>query len=61
MAETPNWRTSNHTKSDTCVEVADNDPAGVLVRDSNNRSLGAMAVTPAAWAEFVEFSKAVKV
>jgi hypothetical protein len=33
----PNWRTSSYTKSDSCVEVADNDPAAVLVQDSKNR------------------------
>ncbi|MEU8701548.1 DUF397 domain-containing protein [Streptomyces sp. NPDC048680] len=60
MAVIPNWRTSTYTKSDSCVEVADNGPAAVMVRDTKGRHLGTLLVPPTAWAEFVEFSKAVK-
>lgn len=57
----PNWRTSSYTSTETCVEVADNDPSVVLVRDTKARERGHMAVTPAVWAEFVAFSKGAKV
>ncbi|MER5439707.1 DUF397 domain-containing protein [Streptomyces sp. NPDC002790] len=56
----PNWRTSTYTKNENCVEVADNDPAAVMVRDTKGRDLGTLLVPPNVWAEFVEFSKAVK-
>lgn len=57
MTQKPNWRTSSYTQTDTCVEVADDDPVEVYVRDSKNRS-GAMLVFPReSWAEFIEFSK----
>ncbi|WP_307847217.1 DUF397 domain-containing protein [Streptomyces sp. F63] len=52
---TPNWRTSSYTKSDTCVEVADNVPDKILVRDTKDRDRATMSVQPASWGEFVEF------
>lgn len=60
MAEIPNWRTSTYTKSDSCVEVADNAPAAVMIRDTKGRYLGTLYVPPTAWVEFVEFSKALQ-
>lgn len=60
MAELSNWRTSTYTKSDSCVEVADNDPAAVMIRDTKGRNLGTLYIPPTAWAEFVEFSKVIK-
>ncbi|MFI5882047.1 DUF397 domain-containing protein [Streptomyces sp. NPDC051554] len=54
---TPNWRTSTYTGTENCVEVADNEPTKVMVRDTKVRSCGAMAVQPTAWAAFVEFVK----
>lgn len=59
VTKVPNWRTSTYTQHENCVEVADNDIAEVKVRDSKRRSIGLMAVSPTAWAQFVEFSKAV--
>jgi len=53
----PNWRTSTYTKSDSCVEVADNDPTKVMVRDTKHRDYGRMDLRPASWARFVEFTK----
>ncbi|QUI35726.1 DUF397 domain-containing protein [Streptomyces alfalfae] len=53
----PNWRTSTYTKSDSCVEVADNDPSQVLIRDTKAREGAVLAVPSASWAEFVEYSK----
>ncbi|MFD3558785.1 DUF397 domain-containing protein [Streptomyces sp. NPDC058686] len=60
MTEGPNWRTSNYTQHENCVEVADNDPSVVMVRDSKGRWRGKMTVRPVTWAAFVEFSKVVK-
>ncbi|WP_327588484.1 DUF397 domain-containing protein [Nonomuraea sp. NBC_00507] len=50
----PNWRTSSYTKTDNCVEVADNDPAAVLVRDSKNRGGAVLRFEPEQWAYFLE-------
>jgi Domain of unknown function (DUF397) len=55
MAETPNWRTSSYTGTETCVEVADNVLGRVLVRDSKRRNWVIVGVVPAAWSEFVNF------
>ncbi|MFE7615274.1 DUF397 domain-containing protein [Streptomyces sp. NPDC057496] len=57
MVVIPNWRTSSYTGTENCVEVADNDSVGVMVRDTKDRDRGIMVVRPAAWAKFVEFSK----
>ncbi|WP_411141424.1 DUF397 domain-containing protein [Streptomyces sp. x-80] len=46
MGEIPNWRTSTYTKPDSCVEVSDNDPAKVMVRDTKARQYGTMTVQP---------------
>ncbi|MEV0445704.1 DUF397 domain-containing protein [Streptomyces spectabilis] len=52
----PNWRTSSYTKSDSCVEVADNHPSKVMVRDSKNRDFAAIEFPPTAWGVFVTYS-----
>ncbi|WP_078620288.1 MULTISPECIES: DUF397 domain-containing protein [Streptomyces] len=57
MFERPNWRTSSYTKSDSCVEVADNDPKSVMVRDTKRRAGGTLTFSPSCWEEFVNFSK----
>lgn len=54
----PNWRTSSYTGTENCVEVADNDPTIVMVRDTKAPSGGLLAVQPTTWASFVEFAKA---
>jgi uncharacterized protein DUF397 len=54
---TLNWRTSSYTGTENCVEVADNEPTKVMVRDTKARSCGIMTVQMAAWAAFVEFAK----
>ncbi|MEU1023365.1 DUF397 domain-containing protein [Streptomyces sp. NPDC005900] len=56
MNEKPNWHTSSYTKSDTCVEVADNDPTEIKVRDSKNKEGAVLAFPPTSWMSFVEFS-----
>ncbi|MDG4806217.1 DUF397 domain-containing protein [Micromonospora sp. WMMD1120] len=43
----------------SCVEVADNLPGVVLVRDSKHRDGGALTFGPAAWANFVDLAKAI--
>ena len=54
---TPNWRTSTYTGTENCVEVADNEPTKVMVRDTKERSRGTMAVQPITWVAFVGFAK----
>ncbi|MBP5892142.1 DUF397 domain-containing protein [Streptomyces scabiei] len=54
---TPNWRTSSYTETQNCVEVADNDPEHVLVRDTKVRGRGMLAVQRGSWAAFVEYAK----
>ncbi|MFI6257552.1 DUF397 domain-containing protein [Micromonospora zamorensis] len=51
----PRWRTSTRS-GDTggaCVEVADNLPGVVLVRDSKDRSGPTLTFAPSAWRGFV--------
>ncbi|TCB99791.1 DUF397 domain-containing protein [Micromonospora zingiberis] len=49
------WRTSTRsgTNGGECVEVADNLPGIVGVRDSKDQRGPALTVTPAAWSAFV--------
>ncbi|MGW4467540.1 DUF397 domain-containing protein [Micromonospora sp. NPDC004704] len=49
------WRTSTRSGSNqgTCVEVADNLPGRVLVRDTKDRDGGTLTFTPATWRTFV--------
>ncbi|WP_327691081.1 DUF397 domain-containing protein [Streptomyces sp. NBC_00461] len=53
----PNWRTSTYTGTENCIEVADNEPTKVMVRDTKARNRGVMAVQPTTWAAFVAFAK----
>ncbi|MFG2057369.1 DUF397 domain-containing protein [Micromonospora sp. NPDC048930] len=50
------WRTSTRSSSNggDCVEVADNLPGVVLVRDSKDRAGGTLTFAPAAWQAFVD-------
>ncbi|MER7793589.1 DUF397 domain-containing protein [Streptomyces sp. NPDC097640] len=57
MRESANWRTSSYTRSDSCVEVADNDPEKVMVRDTKARNRGIIAVQRVTWVEFLEYVK----
>ncbi|MEG3635270.1 DUF397 domain-containing protein [Micromonospora palythoicola] len=49
------WRTSTRSSSNggNCVEVADNLPGVVGVRDSKDRTGPALVFAPAAWRAFV--------
>ncbi|WFE25423.1 DUF397 domain-containing protein [Solwaraspora sp. WMMD791] len=51
----PAWRTSSRSNSNggACVEVADNLPGRVLVRDSKDRTGGTLTFAPTAWSTFV--------
>lgn len=60
MSDQPNWHKSSYSSgnADNCIEVADNDPAAVRVRDTKQDSRGpVLAVTPAAWSVFTDFAK----
>ncbi|MEU2059490.1 DUF397 domain-containing protein [Streptomyces sp. NPDC013455] len=50
------WRKSSYSNSDggACVEVADDIPAVVPVRDSKAPSRGALVFGAGAWAAFVD-------
>ncbi|HEY0699508.1 MAG TPA: DUF397 domain-containing protein [Micromonospora sp.] len=53
------WRTSTRSSSNggNCVEVADNLPGRVLVRDSKRRDGGTLTFDPAAWRAFLTLAK----
>ncbi|MBT1098105.1 DUF397 domain-containing protein [Streptomyces sp. Tu102] len=53
----PNWRTSSYTGTENCVEVADDDPQHVMVRDTKARGHGVLAVHRASWAAFIGYAK----
>lgn len=48
-----NWRKSSRSGSNECVEVADNLPGRVLVRDSKDQTGPMLTFTPRAWSAFV--------
>ncbi|MFG1884601.1 DUF397 domain-containing protein [Micromonospora sp. NPDC049102] len=51
----PRWRTSTRSTDSggNCVEVADNLPGVVLVRDSKDRSGPVLTFSPSAWVDFL--------
>ncbi|MGW1056869.1 DUF397 domain-containing protein [Micromonospora rubida] len=53
------WRKSTRSSgnSGNCVEVADNLPGAVGVRDSKDRRGPALVFAPADWAAFVAYAK----
>ncbi|GHJ10063.1 MULTISPECIES: DUF397 domain-containing protein [Micromonospora] len=55
----PRWRTATRSSSNggDCVEVADNLPGRVLVRDSKDRAGGTLSFTPEVWRTFVAAQK----
>jgi hypothetical protein len=55
------WRKSTRSSGNggNCVEVADNLPGVVLVRDTKDRDGGTLAFGPAAWTGFVNLAKAI--
>lgn len=55
----PRWRKSTRSSANqgNCVEVADNVPGRVLVRDSKDRSGPVLTFGRQAWRGFVELAK----
>ncbi|WP_442932449.1 DUF397 domain-containing protein [Micromonospora sp. NBC_01699] len=55
----PRWRKSSRSNGQggACVEVADNLPGRVLVRDTKDRDGGTLAFESAAWSAFVGFAR----
>ena len=53
------WRTSTRssTNGGNCVEVADNLPGVVAVRDSKDRAGAVLTFAPAAWRAFVTMAR----
>ncbi|SCG33886.1 DUF397 domain-containing protein [Micromonospora humi] len=58
---TPQWRKSTRSGGNggSCVEVADNLPGVVLVRDTKDRDGGTLHVDTASWRSFVDLSKRI--
>ncbi|TCB92711.1 DUF397 domain-containing protein [Micromonospora zingiberis] len=58
-AAAPRWRTSTRSTDSggNCVEVADNLPGVVLVRDSKDRSGPSLAFAPTAWRSFLDAAR----
>ncbi|GHJ05696.1 hypothetical protein TPA0907_00630 [Micromonospora humidisoli] len=54
------WHKSTKSGSNggACVEVADNLPGVVFVRDTKDRDGATLTFTPSAWRGFVTFAKA---
>ena len=57
----PSWRKSTRSGGDdeSCVEVADNLPGVVLVRDTKDRDDGILHVDAASWRSFVDLAKRI--
>ncbi|MGC4888572.1 DUF397 domain-containing protein [Micromonospora sp. DT227] len=52
------WRTSTRSSAQgNCVEVADNLPGVVAVRDSKDRQGPVLAFTPMAWSAFLALTE----
>jgi hypothetical protein len=53
------WRTATRSTNNggNCVEVADNLPGRVLVRDSKDRTTATLTFTPTAWRAFITGAK----
>ncbi|MEU8189959.1 DUF397 domain-containing protein [Micromonospora carbonacea] len=64
MADLTNaqWRKSTRSGDNggNCVEVADNLPGLVAVRDSKNPSGPALTFSPAAWSSFVRAHRSTR-
>lgn len=53
-SNSPTWqKSSRSTGSSNCVEVADDTPVAVLVRDSKDQAGPVLTFSPSAWLAFV--------
>ncbi|MGW4053616.1 DUF397 domain-containing protein [Streptomyces sp. NPDC004779] len=60
MTETSlNWHKSTYSgaDSDNCVEIADNAPDVIRVRDTKDHARGELTATPTAWTAFTAFAR----
>ncbi|MGW6790072.1 DUF397 domain-containing protein [Streptomyces chartreusis] len=49
-----NWRVSTYsTGTNNCIEVADDAPDAVMVRDTKDHDAGIVTVSPPAWSAFI--------
>ncbi|MBO4163723.1 DUF397 domain-containing protein [Micromonospora antibiotica] len=55
------WRKSTRSGNNggSCVEVADNLPGVVLVRDTKDRDGGTLTFAPDTWQAFVDLAKQI--
>jgi hypothetical protein len=55
------WRKSTKSGNNggSCVEVADNLPGVVLVRDTKDREGGTLHISPSSWQSFVDLAKQI--
>ncbi|MFE6710272.1 DUF397 domain-containing protein [Streptomyces sp. NPDC057695] len=54
----PNWHKSTYSgDNDNCIEVADNAPSVIRVRDTKDHAKGELTATPAAWTAFTAFAR----
>ncbi|MDG4764345.1 DUF397 domain-containing protein [Solwaraspora sp. WMMD406] len=62
MSHELKWRTSTRSgpNGGACVEVADNVPGRVLVRDTKDRAGGVLTFAPASWSAFVGLAKSIE-
>ncbi|MEV6758459.1 DUF397 domain-containing protein [Streptomyces sp. NPDC051214] len=51
---TPHWRTSSYTGTENCLEVADNNPDKVMIRDTKAPEHGYLSLQPPAWTALLE-------
>ncbi|MGC5028302.1 DUF397 domain-containing protein [Micromonospora sp. DT229] len=51
------WRKSSRSASGECVEVADNLPGVIGVRDSKDITGPVLTFDPATWRRFIAFTK----
>jgi hypothetical protein len=63
LSTTPRWRKSTRSNpaGGDCVEVADNVPGRVHVRDTKDRDGGTLTFTTTAWSAFVTLTKSTSV
>ncbi|MFD3912551.1 DUF397 domain-containing protein [Streptomyces sp. NPDC058603] len=57
------WRSSSYSQSNggECIEVADDIPHTVPIRDSKNPTGPILIASPSSWTAFVAFAKATTV